>query len=76
MTSSLDRVYKKHATHQAQIKLRTFRNGTTHWELRCRDCDAHIQWLKQYQASWVDHMIEIEKPWVDVDELWGYGVDS
>lgn len=72
MNNSLDLVYERHADHQAEVRLRVFRNGTEHWELRCSECDAHIQWLKRHQVCGVNDMVKIEKPYVSADELWGY----
>lgn len=57
--SGLEQRYQKHNDHVVLLRSVIFRNGTAHWELRCRECDDHIQWVSAAEAShiWaaIDH---------------------
>jgi hypothetical protein len=49
--SGLEKRYREHNDHVVLLRSVTFRDRTAHWELRCRDCDCHIQHISAPDAS-------------------------
>jgi len=54
----LDKRYQQHNDHQMLVRSVTFRDGKEHWELRCDECDDHIQWISAAEASHIWAMID------------------
>mgnify|MGYP001233032855 FL=1 len=53
--------FTKHEKHEIKIVLRTFKNGSQHYELMCADCDTHIQYVNTAEASKIFEVLDRDK---------------
>lgn len=59
--TSHHRRINRHSDHQVMVRSVQFKNGQWHWELRCHQCDAHIQYLSQQDANRYFELMDTSK---------------
>ena len=57
-TNLRQRIEANHQDHPVMLVLKQFKDGTEHWELRCRQCDKHIQYVTFTEANIIQQAID------------------